>query len=339
MTLKKIIWTMLIVAAALCLTIFLLHRAHRLRAIAQQQLVPLEGAVLQRDPDTDKQLPLAGVSITATDGVSRSATQSDAAGFFKLVLHKRVLSEHPVMLSFRSSGYDPLDLTVQTGRLQAPKGLYVARMSPIVAKVITRDNRPPVVVSNVRVRYTINARTETSVGSAVKTFKVVNQGNIPCKRPSLCSPDGLWKASSASVSLDAGQDNAFGNVRASCIAGPCPFTRIDSNGYIHGGRTIKVSALNWSDTATFLVEAEVYHTAIGANVRELYPVIFGQTLNFTMPPTQEGVSLEADLQGVPMVFPLGPEPMLSWATCSVRIGTEEEKTTVYRCALKAGYQF
>ncbi len=73
------------------------------------------------------------------------------------------------------------------------------------------------------------------------------------------------------MSLDAGADNSFGNITASCIAGPCPFTRIDSSGFIHGGRNISVTALNWSDTATFLMEAEVYHTAISSEVRELYP--------------------------------------------------------------------
>jgi hypothetical protein len=149
----------------------------------------------------------------------------------------------------------------------------------------------------------------------------------------------MWKASSASVSLDAGADNTFGNIRASCIAGPCPFTRIDSSGFVQGGRNITVSALNWSDTATFLMEAEVYHAAISSDVRELYPVIFGRTLNFTLPPTQEGVSLEADISGSPMVFPLGPDLSLSWATCTVRTGAEEEKTTVYRCELKPGYRF
>jgi hypothetical protein len=195
------------------------------------------------------------------------------------------------------------------------------------------------VVSNIRVRYTTNSRTETNVGSAVKTFQVVNKGDVPCNHQSPCSPDGKWKASSATVSLDAGADNSFGNIRASCIAGPCPFTRIDSRAFVQGGRNITVSALNWSDTTTFLMEAEVYHTAISSDVRELYPVIFGQTLNFTLPPTQEGVSLEADISGSPMVFPLGPDLSLSWATCTVRTGAEEEKTTVYRCELKPGYRF
>jgi len=140
--------------------------------------------------------------------------------------------------------------------------------------------------------------------------------------------------------LDAGPGNEFRNVRASCIAGPCPFTQIDPGGFANGGRNLTVSALDWSDTATFLVEAEVFHTAISSNVRESYPAIFGQALNFTLPPTQEGVSIEAEVDGAPMVFPLGPELYLSWATCAARTNTAEgQTTTVYRCELKPGYRF
>ncbi len=74
-------------------------------------------------------------------------------------------------------------------------------------------------------------------------------------------------------------------------------------------------------------------------MRESYPVIFGQTLNFTLPPTEEGVSIEAELDGTPMVFPLGPDLYLSWATCTARTNREAEKSTVYRCELKPGYRF
>jgi hypothetical protein len=336
MTGKKRVWTIIAVAAAVLIALLL--RAHRLRSISDRQSIPIEGAVIQRDADTNKQLPIADVLITASDDV-KSATRSDASGYFKLVLKKRLLSGQPIVVSFRHLSYEPLDLNVQTGRLETPNELYVAAMVPIPPKTLTGSSRPQVVVSNIRVRYTINTRTETNVGSAVKTFQVVNQGNVPCKHQSPCSPDGKWKASSASVSLDAGADNAFGNIRASCIAGPCPFTRIDSSGFVHGGRNIRVSALNWSETATFLMEAEVFHTAISSNVRELYPVIFGRTLNFTLPPTQEGVSFEAEIDGSPMVFPLSPGLLLSWATCNVRTGAEEEKTTVYRCELKPAYRF
>jgi len=339
MTGKRITWAILAVAAGVVIGVLLLLRANHLRSISDHELIPIEGAVIQRDADAKKELPVAGVVITASDGVKSATTESDAAGYFSLVLKKGVLSDRPVAVTFQHPNYEPLELTVQTGRLAIPKQLYIAAMVPMPSKSVALSSHSSTLVSNIRVRYTINNRTETNVGSAVKTFQVVNLGDVPCNHQTPCSPDGKWKAASSSVSLDAGEDNSFGNIRASCIAGPCPFTRIDSNGFIHGGRYIKVSALNWSDTATFLVEAEVYHTAISADVRELYPVIFGQTLNFTVPPTQEGVSLEADLDGSPMVFPLGPEPGLSWATCTVRTGMEREKTMVYRCELKPGYRF
>jgi len=337
MTGKKIIWAMIAVVAAL--VIALLLRAHWLRSISVHQSITIEGAVIQRDADTEKELPIAGVAITASDGGKSATTQSEASGYFKIVLQKGVLSGKPVTVSFRHASYEPLDLNVQTGRLETQNDLYIAAMIPVPANVAAGPRRPEKVVSNIRVRYTTNSRTETNVGSAVKTFQVINKGNVPCENQSPCSPDGKWKASWGSASLDAGADNTFENVRASCIAGPCPFTRIDTSGFIHGGRNIRVAALNWSDTATFLMQAEVYRTAISSNVRELYPVIFGRTLNFTLPPTQEGVSLQGEIDGSPMVFPLGPHLNLSWAVCNVRTGPEKEKTAVYRCELKPDYRF
>ena len=339
MTRKQIVWTLIVVAAGAVAGFFLVKRVHRPRMISEAQSISFEGAVIQREANPQNQLPIAGVEIIASDGVRNAATRSQASGYFNFTLQKGVLSERPVLLSFRHAGYEPLDLTVETGRLETPKKLYVAAMIPLAPKAVTKASRPASVVANIRVRYTINARTDINVASAAKTFQVVNQGDVPCDHHSLCSPDGKWKAASASASLDAGADNSFANIRASCIAGPCPFTRIDSSGLVPGKRTITVTALNWSDTTTFLMQAEVFHTAISSNLRELYPVIFGQSLNFTVPPSQEGVSLEADLDGSPMVFPLGPDLSLSWANCTVRNGTEEEQTMVYRCELKPGYRF
>lgn len=219
------------------------------------------------------------------------------------------------------------------------KELYVAAMTPMPVQPGPTSGSPQSVVSNIRVRYTVNSQTEENIGSAVRTFQVVNKGNVPCNGQAPCSPEGNWKASTSSLSLDAGPDNEFRNVRVSCIAGPCPFTRIDPGGYLNGGQKITVTALDWSNTATFLLEAEVFHTAISSNVRESYPVIFGRMLNFTMPPTQEGVSIEAEIDGTPMVFPLGPELYLSWATCTTRYDADAAGATVYRCELKPGYQF
>jgi len=337
MTGKRVVWTIIAVAAVAVIGILL--RAHRLRSLSVRQAILIEGAVIQSETDAQKQLPISNVEITASDGRNTARTRSETSGYFKLVLHKGLLSANPVVLSFRHADYQPLDVDMQTGRLKTPGQLYVAALVPIPAKSTPGSTRPLAVVTNIRVRYTTNSRTETNVGSAVKTFQVVNQGNVPCDHQSPCSPNGQWKAASGSVSLDAGADNLFENVRASCIAGPCPFTQIDSSGFAQGGRNIKVSALNWSDTATFLMEAEVFRTGISSDVRELYPVIFGRTLNFTLPPTQEGVSLEAEIDGSPIIFPLGPNLDLSWATCTVRTGTEKEKTAVYLCELKPGYRF
>ena len=102
---------------------------------------------------------------------------------------------------------EPLDLSVTTGRLAVPKKLYIAAMVPLPQKSETNSANQSVVVGNIRVRYTINNRNETNVGSAVKTFEVVNQGNVPCGHAPLCSPDHAWKAASNSVSLDAGPDS------------------------------------------------------------------------------------------------------------------------------------
>ncbi|MGA2417374.1 MAG: hypothetical protein ABSF59_23220, partial [Candidatus Sulfotelmatobacter sp.] len=142
-----------------------------------------------------------------------------------------------------------------------------------------------------RVRYSVKAQTDASVGSVAKAFQIENKGNVPCKKQRPCSPDGKWKAAIGAVSLDAGAGNTYRNARASCIAGPCPFTRIEADRFSQGGQVIMVAARDWSDTATFLLEAEVFHPMISQIVHESYPVIFGDGLNFTLPASAEGVSL------------------------------------------------
>ncbi len=335
---KALIWTIVAVAAALAavvlVRVYLVRKPNAIR-----RSIPIEGAVIRRDADSRKELPIENVTITASDGVVSATAQSDASGYFKVDLQRQVWSGQPIVVRFQHSEYEPFSLTLQAGRLLVDDQLHVVAMVPIPELVTPAPNVKESVVSNIRVRYTINSRTETNVGSAVKTFQIVNKGNVPCEKHLPCSPDKKWKATNGSASLDAGQDNSFGNVRASCIAGPCPFTKIDSSGFDHGGRHITVSALDWSDTATFLLEAEVFHTAISSNVRESYPVIFGRTLNFTLPPTQEGVSLEGEIDGAPMVFPLGPDLYLSWANCTARTSEGRDQTTVYRCELKPGYRF
>jgi len=328
------VWAV-IAAVAGAVAITLAVRVHRLSA----GTLRIRGAVVVRDDDSRKQLPIADVAITVSDGATSATTQSDASGYFNLPFHGRVWPGQTVTLSFRHPDYEPLDIKFQTGLRLSAQHLWVAKLAPMHEQVSADLGKPPVGVSNIRVRYTVNFLTELNIGSAVRTFQVVNKGNVPCVRGSPCSPDGSWQASSSSESLDAGPGNEFKNVRASCIAGPCPFTRIDSSGFVSGGRHISVTAFNWSDTATFLLEAEVIHTAVSSNVRESYPVVFGRALSFTLPATEEGVSLEAEVDGTHMVFPLGPALYLSWATCTARTNPDEEKTTVYRCELKPGFRF
>lgn len=302
-------------------------------------LITIEGAVIRRDADAREELPIAGAEVTASEGTKSVSTLSDASGYFALTFKQGIWLRRNVNLTFRHPGYQPLTLSAQIRLRATARTLYVAAMEPIPTPAPTAPGQSESVLSNVRIRYTVNTEKDENIGSAVKTFQVINQGNVPCDHQTPCSPNGLWKASIGSTTLDAGAGNEFRNVRASCIAGPCPFTRIDAGGFIHGGRSVTASAIDWSDTTTFLLEAEVFHTTTNGSVRESYPVLYGRTLNFTLPASEEGVSIEAEMNGAPMVFPLGPDLYLSWANCVVRTNAEAEKSTVYRCELKPGYRF
>jgi hypothetical protein len=335
MTLRKWILWGSVAAVVAAVVIVLIVRSQRWRP----RTITIQGAVVRKDADVRKELPVANVAVIVTDGLMTVRTQSDASGYFNLRFRENVWPGQTVTLSFRDPNYEAYDLTLHPGIRSTAQKLYIAKLTPLHAPPPPRASGKLSVVSNVRIRYTVNSKGDLNIASAVQTFQVVNQGNVPCNRQAPCSPDGLWKANTNSITVDAGPDHEYRDVRASCIAGPCPFTRIDSSGYNQGGRVITVTALNWSDTATFLLEAEVFRTAINSNVRESYPVIFGQTLNFTLPPTEEGVSIEADLDGTPMVFPLGFDLSLSWADCNSRSNREGEHSIVYRCELKPGYKF
>lgn len=291
--------------------------------------ISLRGAVTVQDTDTRKEQPIADVEVTAD--LATVPAKSDSTGLFTLPLRGFVRRGHPLVLHFRHPHYLPLDVNDFVG-----DKLYIVHMLPLPA-VASSTARPAVKVANVRVRYSGRVMTEFNIGSAVKTFQIENKGNVPCKGQRPCSPDGKWHAAQASASLDAGTGNEFRSARASCIAGPCPFTKIESDHYSRGEQTYTVSARDWSDTATFLLEAEVVHPMVSQIVHESYPVIFGEGLNFTLPSTAEGVSIEAELDGQMIIFPLGPELFLSWASCNARVNPDQTK--VYRCDLKPGYSF
>ena len=297
----------------------------------------IQGAVIRSNSDVRKQQPIAGAGITARYRRSSLSTRSDSSGYFRIVIPGTVLPGQTVLLRFQHPGYKTLELPVTIRFRSSLRKLIVAAMQPVAAKTAGSPSTAPTIVSNLRVRYTVNAENRVDVGSMAKTFVVSNEANIPCHHGP-CSPDGYWKASKGSIRLDAGAGNEFRDARASCIAGPCPFTKISSSGFTHGGRIITASALVWSDTAMFLLQAEVFHTTVVSDVRQSYPVVFGRELNFTVPPTAEGASLVAELDGIEIVFPLGPSLDLSWATCSVG-NAVNAPNSAYQCELKPGYRF
>lgn len=299
----------------------------------------VQGAVIRKDKDLNNQSPIADVQIAGSYGDERVTTQSDANGYFRIDFPGTVLPGQTVKITFRHPDYMPVDRETKIRISSSLRQLVIVPMAPLVVRSPVTANHATSAITNMRVRYTVNSQREENVGSAVRTFQVVNRGNVPCDHQSPCSPDGLWKAATKSIQLDAGTGNQFRDTRISCIAGPCPFTRIEPTLLADAGRMMTISAIDWSDTATFLVESEVFHTALGSQVRESYPVVFERELSFTLPSNAEGVSLEAELNGEEMVFPLGPDLNLSWADCAARPSADGEKSIVYQCRLKPDYRF
>jgi hypothetical protein len=316
-------WIALVVTLLLTASVLGLVRWQR------QQPLSLRGAVLIQNEDPRKQQPISGVKVSAGD-LGASEVTSDSSGLFVLGLQKHIRKGNPIVLSFRDALFQPLDVN----DIVANK-IYVVHMIPLSSNPAPK-NHPDVKVANVRVRYTVKAMTELNVGSEVKTFQVENKGNVPCKGQEPCSLDGKWKAAISSATLDAGAGNEFRDARASCIAGPCPFTRIEEDHLSQGGQKFVVTALNWSETATFLLEAEVFHLTVSQTEHRTYPVIFGEGLSFTLPSDAQSVSIEADLDGQTIIFPLGPDLFLSWATCDQ--AAISDRGRVYRCTGKPGYR-
>lgn len=318
-----------IIIVVLCGTVaatIVLVRKHRRRPLT------LSGAVIKQDRDPLKQYPVANVEVKSPGGLLVRDGKSDFSGSFRLTFLPGVKLGQPVLLSFRHPDFQPLDVKeILTDKLE------VVPMIPLHGEVEPKPNAATEVIGNLMVRYSTEATKTENIGSAVKTFQIVNQGNVPCLQRLPCSPDEKWKAERGSASLDAGEGNVFRDARVTCIAGPCPFTRIDTDEFSNGGRTIKVTARCWSDTTTFLLQAEVFRTQLDSIVRTSYPVIFGRALNFTLPSSAEGPAIEAEMDGTRIVFPLGPNPTLSWADCQVRV--EKNQAKDYRCELKDGYRF
>jgi hypothetical protein len=304
---------------------FRLYKRHR-------QPFVVTGAVIKLDADPRKQSPIANVVVSAPGGYAPKPTNSGFSGGFVLPLRQGVRIGHTIQLTFRHPDFEPLDLTETLSNK-----LLVVKMKPLHSETASASDQNQTKITHVLLRYTTERMTTENIGSALKTFQVVNTANVPCNNHPPCSRDERWKAQVGSESMDAGNGNVFRDARVTCIAGPCAFTRIDVDGFSHGGRKINVTVRDWSDTTTFLFQAEVFRSQLNSMVQQTYPIIFGRALNFTLPSSAEGPSIEADLNGTMIVFPLGPQAILSWASCQVQTPKNQGKN--YRCELKTGYTF
>jgi hypothetical protein len=294
--------------------------------------ITLRGAVIRENLEPNKEVPISDAQISASEGRVVATSKSDTMGAFRITLRRSLIRRHSVTLSFRHPGYKPLDIFDPAG-----DRLYVARMDPLPLPAPAEPEKPAVRIANVSVRYTVKTQAVVEIGGKANTFDIVNRGNVRCGGHAPCSPDGRWKAALGTISLDAGPDNEFRNGRVSCIAGPCPFTVIQNDSFSRGGRVISATILNWSDTTTFLLQAEAVRHVLSDTTRKSYPVFFDRTLNFSLPASADGTCIEADLDGSPIIFPIGPNLSLSWADCETQ--TERESNKLYRCELKPGYLF
>jgi hypothetical protein len=320
---KTAIWTAAVAGLGIALAVLIIKFP---RLTLERSIT---GAVLIANADPRKQLPIPNVDITAEADGSTAHAKSAASGFFRLSWHAPAWRRDQVTLKFSHPDYQPLEVTQPVS-----DEYFIARL---MSSAPVASPGPQTTIANIRIRYAVKATSTLNVGSITKTFDVINAGSVPCEGHSPCSPDGKWKAAIGSLSLDAGDGLDYQNVRVSCIAGPCPFTKIESDGFSRGGRRISVSVRAWSDTVTFLVEAEVFRTMLSDTIRRAYPSIFGRAMTFTMPPTGQGASIEAEVNGQEIVFPLGPDLWLSWASCSVQIASN--RTKLYSCELNPGYRF
>lgn len=299
--------------------------------------ITLEGSVLKQDADPSKRTPIPEVTVTAMRGNTEVIQKTDPTGYFTVSLSGGIESGADLSLTFVKEGYKTIQMTPN----QPGDQLYIVQMEPVSAPAALKMQRvqAPAKISSikdVRVRYSFKDHSTIPVGAIAKEFLAPNKGNIPCRDQAPCSPDGKWKATTTILPIDTDPGNEFRNVRISCIAGPCHFLKVDPGITEHVTR-LKISVLNWSDTAAFLVEGDVIRTMVTNIVRQSYPFIIGNTMSFALPPTSESLSIEANVDGKLIIFPVGPTLDLSWANCNVDTSTAGDKT--YRCQLKPGYEF
>src|SRR5581483_5548213 len=176
--------------------------------VFKKRALTLKGAVITKDADPRRELPIANAHIVVTNRLLPGQTKSDLAelfgltsgtdvklgeavsdssGYFSIKLPTDVRRGRPITFALERPDYQRLAKSDYVG-----DQLYVLRMDPVNQKTATRNSGPETTVANVLVRYSTKATTSANSGSAAKTFQVFNKGNVPCHGQNPCSPDGKW---------------------------------------------------------------------------------------------------------------------------------------------------
>jgi hypothetical protein len=213
-------------------------------ALSGQVIPTLSGSVLRDDFDPTKRSAIEKVSVTAQadDGTTSRPVLTDSNGLFTMPLSFSAKIGKSVTLNFSHPNFEELNKIVPV--VEMADSYYLWPKNQAVA-----DERP--VVRDRPVRFLLAAYAPPA-RELTKTFQVANRANVRCNGQQPCSPDGKWKATIGSATLDAGAGDVFTSGTATCIAGPCAFARIETDGFSKAGaRTISVAVRCWSDTVTF----------------------------------------------------------------------------------------
>ena len=113
-----------------------------------QKPISLSGAILVLDSDARKQLPIAGVAVSADD-LATSDTVSDSSGLFVLHLRKAIRRGHAIVIHFRDPKYRSLDLKEYVG-----DKLYVVHLVPVSSRPTPKVPEVKIASSRRRMRAT-----------------------------------------------------------------------------------------------------------------------------------------------------------------------------------------
>src|SRR5262249_20280168 len=143
------------------------------RNLATHKALTLKGAILRKDSDPRKEMPISDVVVTANKFMATAEAASDSTGFFSLPLLRRVRTGDPITLHFRHPDYKPLDVKDYAG-----DQLYIAHLEPLKPEVRPQISGPEIVIANVVARYTVKTNTSANVGSAVKFLEGEKRGHV-----------------------------------------------------------------------------------------------------------------------------------------------------------------